>query len=78
MNTTQPQLNSRQLAIIKLVCDGKAVKEIASELNMTYKSVESSLRNARLRLNCKNSAQLAVICVKRGWIEWEENTPIAA
>lgn len=51
-----------ELTAIRLAADGLSYKKIAEELNKSVRTIENQLRNARLRLNATNQAELIKKC----------------
>ena len=51
-----------ELDAIRLAADGFSYKKIAGELNKSVRTIENQLRNARLRLNATNQAELIKKC----------------
>ena len=51
-----------ELDAIRLAADGLSYKKIAEELNKSIRTIENQLRNARLRLNAANQAELIKKC----------------
>lgn len=65
------QLSDRELEIIQLIGEGKATREIAANLNVSVKTVESHRAHIKEKLNLKNASELVQYCVQ--WVE-RENT----
>ena len=51
-----------ELSAIRLSAEGLSYKRIAAELNKSVRTIENQLRNARLRLNAANQAELIKKC----------------
>jgi len=51
-----------ELVAIRLAAEGLSYKKIAQELNKSVRTIENQLRNARLRLNANNQAELIKKC----------------
>jgi hypothetical protein len=51
-----------ELAAIQLAAEGLSYKKIADELDKSVRTIENQLRNARLRLNASNQAELIKKC----------------
>jgi len=51
-----------ELDAIRLAACGLSYKNIAEELNKSVRTIENQLRNARLRLNARNQAELIKKC----------------
>lgn len=63
------QLSHRELEILKLTGNGWSSKEIGSELNISYRTVEAHRNNVMKKLNAKNTAGLIKLAVKSGLID---------
>ncbi len=51
-----------ELTAIRLAAEGLSYKKIAEALNKSVRTIENQLRNARLRLNASNQAELIKKC----------------
>ncbi len=51
-----------ELDAIRLASEGLSYKKIAEQLNKSVRTIENQLRNARLRLNASNQAELIKKC----------------
>ena len=51
-----------ELSAIRLAAEGMSYKQIADQLNKSVRTIENQLRNARLRLNASNQAELIKKC----------------
>jgi hypothetical protein len=51
-----------ELNAIRLAAEGMSYKKIADELNKSVRTIENQFRNARLRLNASNQAELIKKC----------------
>ncbi|HCX21699.1 MAG: DNA-binding response regulator [Flammeovirgaceae bacterium] len=58
------QLSERELQVLQLVSDGKTTKEIADELFVSSRTVETHRVNMMKKLNVQNSAELIKKAVK--------------
>jgi two-component system response regulator DegU len=56
----------RELEMIPLICGGKQNKEIADELFINIKTVETHRHNLFLKTNCKNVVEFVNFCRDRG------------
>ena len=54
----KPNLSDRELEILKSISNGNTNKEIANELFISYRTVESHRRNMLKKLNLRNTAAL--------------------
>jgi DNA-binding NarL/FixJ family response regulator len=64
---SQP-LSPQQLAVFRLLADGRSVKQIAAELGITDRTIESHIQAARRKLGGGNAMSIVVLAVRRGWI----------
>ena len=51
-------LTPQQESVVKLLCRGLELKEIAHELNLGESTIKSYVMAARKRMNCRTSCQL--------------------
>ncbi|MBO1005361.1 response regulator [Pseudogracilibacillus auburnensis] len=58
------ELTEREIAIIKLVGEGKTNKEIAQILYLSIGTVKNHLTNILQKLDCRDRTQLAIFAVK--------------
>jgi two-component system, NarL family, response regulator NreC len=58
-----PNLTERELEVIKLLCAEYSTKEIANQLNINVRSVETHRENIMRKLNVKNAVGIAVYAV---------------
>ncbi len=52
------QLSPQQLKCFSLLVKGACIKQIVSELNLTYRTVEYYLGHARAKLKCRSTKEL--------------------
>jgi len=62
-------LSERELEVLVLVCNGLANQEIAGKLFLSPKTVEVHKSNIFRKTGVKNSAQLVIYAIKKGFIE---------
>ncbi len=70
-------LRERERDILRLVAQGKLDREIADELHLSRKTVESHLQHIYRKLGVRNRAAAVAIAVGEGWIEppeWYRDT----
>ncbi|MBQ6379856.1 MAG: response regulator transcription factor [Prevotella sp.] len=53
-----PTLTAREREILRLIVQGKTMKEIANELCLGFETVHSYTKYLRVKLNCSNTASL--------------------
>src|SRR6185503_9363192 len=51
-------LTDRELHVLQLLGDGKSTREIAAELNLSFKTVESHRENIKSKLGLDTAAEL--------------------
>lgn len=75
IDTEEPQvslsiddLTPRQLQVLKLIADGRTTKQIALELNISVKTVESHRAQLMERLGIHDVAGLVRVAIKGGLI----------
>ncbi len=61
-----PQLSARELEIIKHIAQGCTNKEIAIQIDISDRTVETHRRNIIKKLNVKNTAELVSYSLKNG------------
>jgi DNA-binding NarL/FixJ family response regulator len=67
-STRQPRLNTltrRETEILKFLAEGNSVKEIASTLNLSVKTVEAHKFNLMRKLDIHNKAQLVQFAIQK-------------
>jgi DNA-binding NarL/FixJ family response regulator len=62
-------LSKRELEVLVKVCKGKANSDIAEELFISPKTVEVHKSNIFRKTGVRNSAQLVIYAIKKGFIE---------
>ena len=62
-------LTPREIAILKLIAQGNANKEIAAQLHISEEGVKGSVKSILLKLGANDRAHAATIGLKRGIIE---------
>ena len=64
VNNSLGKLTNRQRECIYLLIQGKPTKIIASELNISIRTLEDHLRDIKIRLHCKNKTELIIKLAK--------------
>jgi len=64
--TASQTLTSRELEVLKLLADGKRVKEVARTLSISAKTVESHRQNIMDKLDIHSTVELARFAVRQG------------
>jgi DNA-binding NarL/FixJ family response regulator len=67
--TAQPGLTERELDVIRRVIDGRSNDEIASDLHISSKTVESHLRRIFERFGIASRTELATRALREGWLD---------
>jgi DNA-binding NarL/FixJ family response regulator len=60
-------LTAREREVIELLADGKTIKEIASQLNVSPKTVEAHRQNIMEKLGINNTAELVKYAIREGF-----------
>ncbi|GAK82728.1 DNA-binding response regulator LuxR family [Vibrio ponticus] len=61
-------LSRREEAVLKLVAQGYSSKKVASQLDISYRTVETHRQNIKHKLELSSTAELAKYAVERGMI----------
>jgi two-component system nitrate/nitrite response regulator NarL len=64
--TSQPHLTAREMQIVKLVAAGKTNKEIAAELNVNVRTIETQRYQLMRRIHVRNAAELTRYALEHG------------
>ncbi|RYZ78021.1 MAG: response regulator transcription factor [Proteobacteria bacterium] len=64
-----PVLSEREVQIIKLICREMSNKEIAEELSISKRTVETYRRRIMEKIEAKNLAGVVLYAVRKGWID---------
>ena len=64
-----PVLTPRQLDVLRLIAAGKRMKEIASELNISVRTVETHKQDLLQTLSLETTADLIKFAVRQGLVE---------
>lgn len=67
--TLNPLLSEREIEVLKLVCEGKKIKEISDILFIGIKTVETHRRNLYEKIECKNIAGMMAYALKNGYFK---------
>ncbi len=59
-------LTEREREVLQLIAEGKSTKQIASDLNVSAKTVESHRRQVMGKLNIRNVAELTKYAIREG------------
>jgi DNA-binding NarL/FixJ family response regulator len=66
MGVTYQKLTPREREILQLIADGKSIKEIAFNINTSYKTVENQRQAIMQKLNLFSIAELTKYAVRHG------------
>lgn len=61
-------LSTRELECVRWAAQGLSAKEIAQELDIRARTVETHLNHARLKIGARNRVHTVVSAVRNGWI----------
>jgi two-component system, NarL family, response regulator NreC len=70
-------LTKREREILKLLAEGKSVKEVATEFDLSVKTVEAHKFNLMRKLDIHNKAQLVQYAIQKKIIRLPELMPVA-
>ena len=59
-----PKLSDREIEIIRLICKGKSNKEIASELYLSPRTIESHRENIYEKTGTRSSAEVVIYAIR--------------
>ena len=62
----KPQLTDREKQLLRLITAGRRNKEIASELNVSIKSIETYRSRLMKKLDCSSAAELVRYAIREG------------
>ncbi len=65
-------LSERQLEVVKLGAQGLFNKEIAGELSLSERTVQTHWRNIFSRLNVGSRVEAIMYCLRKGWIDLDK------
>ena len=63
------ELSSREMEILKLICEGLSNQEIGEKLFISKRTVDKHRSNILEKTNSKNTAQLVMHSIRNKWIE---------
>ncbi|HZD59986.1 MAG TPA: response regulator transcription factor [Anaerolineae bacterium] len=64
-------LTDREMDVLKLAAQGKGNKEIASELSLSIRTIESHIRHIFDKLGVNSRTEAVIIAIKKGWVGLE-------
>jgi DNA-binding NarL/FixJ family response regulator len=68
----QPTLTEREHKVLKMIAEGKSIKQIALALHLSVKTVELNRRQIMQKLNVQSIADLIKYAIREGLISLEE------
>lgn len=71
LRTDVVKLSTRELEVLKLICDGYSNAEIAEQLFISHRTVDRHRANLLSKTGCKNSTSLVMYAVKNKIVEIE-------
>lgn len=69
IGSAPPRPSAREIEVLELLLAGARNEEIARELVLSLKTVESHLRRLFNRYGLMNRTELAVLALREGWVE---------
>jgi DNA-binding NarL/FixJ family response regulator len=69
LRTDAVKLSTRELEVLKLICDGFSNAEIAEQLFISHRTVDRHRANLLSKTGCKNSTSLVMYAVKNKIVE---------
>jgi len=60
----KPEFSEKELMVMKLICQEKSNKEIASELNLSIRTIEGYRDRIQEKIGARNSAGIVVYAIK--------------
>lgn len=70
-------LTSREQEVMRLLAEGRTVREVAAELSLSIKTVEAHKLNLMRKLDIHNRASLVEYAMQKGLIPTPEPAPVA-
>ncbi|MGI8837648.1 MAG: response regulator [Pyrinomonadaceae bacterium] len=67
--TRHRELTNREEEVMRLIAKGYANKEIANQLDISVKTVESHKTNVMEKLNLKSRTEIVRYAVRQGWLQ---------
>jgi len=62
------ELTARELAVLQMLADGMATREIAEELSYSERTVKNVVHDLLLKLNCRTRAHAVALAIRHGVI----------
>ncbi|WP_286677646.1 response regulator transcription factor [Candidatus Aquicultor secundus] len=64
-------LTDRELGVLKLAAQGKTNKEIADELSLSVRTIESHVGHIFNKLGVGSRTEAVILALKKGWVGLE-------
>ncbi len=71
----ESQLTNRQMEILIMYARGFSTKEMAEQLFISVKTVETHMRDAAIKLGARNSRHMIYLAYRKGIIKVEDDDP---
>jgi DNA-binding NarL/FixJ family response regulator len=62
------ELTARELAVLQMLADGMATREIAEELSYSERTVKNVVHDLLEKLNCRTRAHAVALAIRHGVI----------
>ena len=69
LQTRSERLTSREQMILSYIAKGQSSKEVAQQLNISFRTVEAHRRNIKSKLNLDSLAELVRYAVNQGLVD---------
>jgi DNA-binding NarL/FixJ family response regulator len=69
-------LTSREQEVMRLLAEGRTVREVAQELSLSVKTVEAHKLNLMRKLDIHNRASLVEYAMQKGYIQTPAPVPV--
>ena len=69
-HATDDALSAAEISVLKLIAEGNANKQIATQLSITEETVKGRVKNILSKLGANDRTHAAMIALKRGIIEY--------
>lgn len=70
------KLNEKQILVMQLICEQKTTKEIAHEIGICKRTIESIKSKIMFEIDAKNSVGIAIYAIKNKIWSFENSTVI--
>ena len=69
MKKSSNRLSSREVEVLQLIAEGKANKQVAAELGLSFKTIDKHRQHLMAKLNIHDTAGLTRYAISTGIIE---------